>query len=52
MKENKSKFNKLIGQILKFGVVGIIAFFIDWATFNIVLLAGTFIAGSEFASQG
>ena len=42
---------KLIEQILKFGVVGAIAFFIDWGVFNIVLISGTFIAGEEFASQ-
>ena len=42
---------KLLGQIAKFGVVGIIAFFIDWGIFNIILVTGTFVAGEEFASQ-
>ena len=42
---------KLIKQFMKFGVVGIIAFFIDWGLFNIILIAGGVIAGNEFASQ-
>lgn len=42
---------KLIAQIAKFGVVGIIAFFIDWGIFNIILIAGGFAWGEEFVSQ-
>ncbi|MDO5329233.1 MAG: GtrA family protein [Coriobacteriia bacterium] len=42
---------KLLAQIAKFGVVGIIAFFIDWGIFNVVLIAGTISAGEQFASQ-
>lgn len=42
---------KLIQQIMKFGVVGVIAFFIDWSIFNIILISGRFLCGQEFASQ-
>lgn len=42
---------KLIAQIAKFGVVGIIAFFIDWGIFNIVLITGGIIKGEAFAAQ-
>lgn len=42
---------KLISQFLKFGVVGIIAFFIDWGLFNIILITGSWLYGEEFATQ-
>lgn len=42
---------KLITQFMKFGVVGVIAFFIDWGLFNLILIIGGAIAGEEFASQ-
>lgn len=42
---------KLIKQFMKFGVVGIIAFFIDWGLFNLILIVGGLLCGDEFASQ-
>lgn len=42
---------KLLIQITKFGIVGTIAFLIDWGLFNIVLILGTIFGGEKFASQ-
>lgn len=35
---------------MKFGVVGVIAFFIDWGLFNVILLIGGLSFGQEFVS--
>lgn len=41
----------LFNQIWKFGIVGIIAFLIDWGIFNIILIVGSSLYGETLVSQ-